>query len=118
MFYGQVVRYIEPGWTSGDFGGRTETWDPDEGAKVTKVPFGVDVQPWVSTEVLEDGTRVAKTIGLQLHTPPGRDLVLPDRVRIDYRGELWRVAGTKRWPSDQWPSGVDHVVVSLERREG
>lgn len=118
MFYGQVVRYIEPGWVAGDFGGRTETWDPAEGATSTQVPFGVDVQPWTSTEVLEDGTRVAKTVGLQLYTPPGRDLVLPDRARIDFRGEMWRVAGVKRWPSDQWPSGVDHVVINLERQEG
>ncbi len=117
-FYGQRVSIVEPGWVSGDYGGRTETWDPAQGASETPVAFGVDVQPRMATEVLEDGTRVSKMLGYAVHTPPGRDLQVDRVAAVEWRGELYNVVGTRRWPSGDYPSGVDHVVLELERREG
>lgn len=117
-FYDQRVAIVEPGWVSGDYGGRTETWDPALGATSSQVPFGVDVQPWVSTEILEDGTRVSATVGYRVHTPPGRDLAIEISTAVRWRGDLYNVTGVKRWPSGDFPSGVDHVVLDLERREG
>ena len=117
-FYGQRISIVEPGWVSGDYGGRTETWDPAQGASETLVPFGVDVQPRMSTEVLEDGTRVSQMLGYQAHTPPGRNLVVPDLAAVRWQGELYNVVGKRVWPSSDYPSGIDHVVLDLERREG
>lgn len=117
-FYDQRATLVQPGWRSGDYGGSVETWDPAEGATATPVPFGVDVQPWVSTETLEDGTRIATMHGYRLHTPPGRDLAVNERTAVQWRGDLYTVSGTKRWPSGDYPSGVDHVVLDLELREG
>lgn len=117
-FYQQRVTLVEPGWTSGDYGGSTQTWDPEQGATATALAFGVDVQPRMAIETLEDGTRVSKMVGYAAHTPPGRDLVVGLHTALQWRGDLYTIVGTRRWPSDDYPSGVDHVVLELELREG
>ena len=118
-FYEQRVSIVVPARTAGDYGGGGWTWDPGQGATETAVPFSVEVQPRTTAETLEDGTRVRTVIGMRLQTPPGKDLVLPARAAIRYLGKNYQVVGeVARWPSSDYPSGVDHGEMDLERKEG
>lgn len=118
-FYEQRVSVVSPALVDGDYGGGRWTWDPAEGATETPVPFGVDVQPRVSSENLEDGTRVTVIVGLRLHTPAGHDLDVRATDAIRYAGDVYQVVGKPgRWPSSDYPSGVDHVEIDLELKEG
>lgn len=117
-FYRQKVSVISPAKVPGDYGGFEWTLDPDKGATVTDVP-GVDVQPRMVAESLEDGTRVMVTVGLRVHTPPGKNLIVTKNDVVVYNGLEYQMQGEPtRWPSDEYPSGVDHVTLDLERREG
>lgn len=118
-FYEQRVTVVEPAKVGGDYGGGSWTWDPALGATEHPIRFGVEVQPRTTAETLEDGTRVRTVIGMRLQTPPGKDLVLPARAAIRYLGKNYDVVGeVARWPSSDYPSGVDHVEMDLERKEG
>lgn len=118
-FYEQRVSIVEPARVAGDYGGGAWTWDPAAGAVETEVPFGVEVQPRTTGETLEDGTRVRTVIGMRLQTPPGKDLVIPARAAVRFLGKNYDVVGEPaRWPSSDYPSGVDHVEVDLELKEG
>lgn len=118
-FYEQRVTVVEPARAGGDYGGGTWTWDPEKGATETPVPFGVEVQPRTTAETLEDGTRVRTVIGMRLQTPPGKTLTVPARAAIRYLGKNYDVVGEPAvWPSSDFPSGVDHVEIDLELKEG
>lgn len=118
-FYEQRVALVEPARVGGDYGGGTWTWDPAEGALEHPVGFGVEVQPRTTAETLEDGTRVRTVIGMRLQTPPGKTLTIPSRAAIRYLGKNYDVVGEPAvWPSSDYPSGVDHVEIDLELKEG
>lgn len=118
-FYRQRVSVVTPVLVGGDYGGGTLSYDESDGASVVAVPFGVDVQPRTIAEQHEDGTRVMVTVGLKLHTPPGKDLALEKNQAVRFARRDYDVIGEPaRWPSDEFPSGVDHVTVDLELREG
>lgn len=118
-FYEQRVSVVSPARTAGDYGGGGWTWDLDEGATDTVVPFGVEVQPRTTAETLEDGTRISITVGMRLQTPPGKGLTIPTRAAIRYLGKNYDVVGEPAvWPSSDFPSGIDHVEIDLELKEG
>lgn len=118
-FYRQFVSVVTPVKVGGYGSGGTLTYDTAKGAVEEKVPFGLDVQPRMVAENLEDGTRVMVTVGLRIHTPPGKDWLLSKTQAVRYQDRLYMVQGEPaRWPSDEFPSGVDHVTVDVELRDG
>ncbi|WFN94168.1 MULTISPECIES: hypothetical protein [Gordonia] len=114
-FYGQRVSILRPAKISGRYGGDERlSYDLDDGATLTEVPFGVDMQPRTELELGADEGRVSIQIGYELHTPPGHDLDLTATDRIVYAGRHLDVDGdVHRWPSVEYPGGVDHVEVAL-----
>jgi hypothetical protein len=117
-FYAQRAAVLRPVSIAGDYGGEQLSYDEADGATRTPIPFGVDIQPRSEVEI-GDGGRVMTQTGWTLHTPPGRDLDVTEIDQIVYNNRALSVVGeVHRWPSADYPSGVDHVEISLEYRSG
>lgn len=118
-FYQQSVAILRPAKVTSRYGGGEQlTYDVDEGAERIPVPFGVEVQPRTEVELADD-TRIATQTGWTLITPDGYDLDVTEIDRITYAGRDLEIQGeVHRWPSDDYPSGVDHVSLTLEYRNG
>lgn len=119
-FYRQHAAILHPAKVGGRYGGdeRLE-YKTELGATRTPIPFGVDIQPRTELEIGATGERVQTQTGWNLYTPPGRDLDVTEIDRITYGGRDLEIEGeVHRWPSADFPSGVDHVSLSLVYRNG
>ncbi|GAC71026.1 hypothetical protein [Gordonia soli] len=120
-FYEQSATILRPAKkvTRYNPAGEELTYDLAEGAQRIPIAFGVDVQPRTEVELDENGTRIATKTVLWLCTPDGCDLDVRPTDRIGYGGVDLDISGeVHRWPSDEYESGVDHVSVALEHRNG
>lgn len=121
-FYQQSISILRPVRVSDRYNpeGEQLSYDLADGAARIPISFGVDVQPRTEVEADENGTRVATRTVWWLCTPDGVDLdVAPtDRVSVDGGPDLDIVGEVHRWPSDDYPSGVDHVSLALEYKNG
>lgn len=114
-FYQQRVQVLRPARIAGKYGGdETLSYETADGARIIDVPFAVDMQPRTEVELGQGDGRITIQTGYTLHTPPGRDLDLTAVDRVLYAGRDLDVDGdVHRWPSADFPSGVDHVEVAL-----
>lgn len=121
-FYQQSMSILRPVKVSDRYNpdGERLSYDLADGAYRTPVATGVDVQPRTEVETDDNGTRVATRTVWWLCTPDGVDLdVEPtDRISVDGGPDLDIVGEVHRWPSDDYPSGVDHVALALEYKNG
>ncbi|MDJ0006512.1 hypothetical protein [Gordonia alkanivorans] len=116
-FFTEQVQIVRPVTVSNKYNPEGSlSW---EGAQRLPVPFGVEVQPRTQYETDENGTRVATRTVWWLCTPRGRDLDVEPTDRIAYAGRDLDVVGEiGRWPSPAYESGVDHVELTLEYKNG
>ncbi|MCF8605149.1 hypothetical protein L5I01_17480 [Gordonia sp. HY442] len=120
-FYGQRAAILRPVKVSGRYSGSGErlSYDEADGAVPESIPFGVEIQPRTEVEIGDNGARVSVQTGYRLHTPPGRDLDVAAVDRIVYNGRHLDIDGdVHRWPSPDYPSGVDHVEIALTFHAG
>ncbi|QNJ58415.1 head-to-tail stopper [Gordonia phage Archis] len=117
-FYTEQVQIVRPVKV-------TDKYNPDgemlswEGAQRLPVPFRVEVQPRTQYETDENGTRVATRTVWWLCTPRGKNLDVEPTDRIAHAGRDLDVVGEiKRWPAPEFESGVDHVELTLEYKNG
>lgn len=118
-FYQQQLTEIRPAIVKADYG-NSISYDYSEsgGATFVPLPYKVDLQP-VSMMKMPDGTRVDPTeTRFKFFTPVGQDIPTHRTYRYRWMDQDFDVAGFRRWPSGDYPSGVDHVVVELVLREG
>ncbi|QOC55707.1 head-to-tail stopper [Gordonia phage Archimedes] len=118
-FYQQQLTEVRPAEVPAEYGNSIKyDYREEAGAIVAPLAFLVDLQP-VSMVRMPDGTRVDPTeTRFKFFTPPGRDLQVRKHYRYRWRDQEFDVDGFRRWPSADYPSGVDHVVVELVLREG
>ena len=119
-FYSTPIAIVRPASLAAAHGrGTTLSYDIADGATVIDVPDPVELQPSVRVELDENHTRVATQSGWELQTNLGIDIDLrpTDRIRTTF-GDLDVVGEIKRWPGPEYPSGIDHVEVTLELRTG
>ncbi|AWN04122.1 head closure Hc1 [Gordonia phage Petra] len=117
-FYTEQVQIVRPVKVSDKYNpdGEMLSW---EGAQRLPVPFGVEVQPRTQYETDENGTRVATRTVWWLCTPRGKNLDVEPTDRVAHAGRDLDVVGEiKRWPSPEFESGVDHVELTLEYKNG
>ena len=120
-FYGQTITVLRPAKISDRYNPRGErlSYEIAEGAQRIPVSFGVELQPRLEVETDENGTRVATHTVWWLCTPDGFDLDVEATDRIGYAGRDLDIVGeVHRWPSVDHPSGVDHVELALEYKNG
>lgn len=118
-FYSDVVQIVRPVSIPAQYGSATTfSYDPADGAQIIDVAAPVDIQPTMRVS-LDDQTRIATLSGWTLHTQPGIDIDLTpkDRVRCKY-GDCDLTGEVRRWPSEIFESGIDHVEVDIELRTG
>lgn len=118
-FYQQQLTEIRPAVIAAEYGNSTKyDYSVEAGATELVLPFLVDLQP-VSMVRMPDGSRVDPTeTRFRFFTPVGRDIAVRKFYRYRWRDQDFDVGGFRRWPSGDYPSGVDHVVVDLVLREG
>ena len=121
MFWQQQGSAVIPATVASDYGNSTK-YDYSPGvASVVELPFWVDLQP-ISMQRNVDGSRVNPTESRwRFFTPEGIDLGVRKFWRFRFpvaSGLDFDVEGFNRWPSADYPSGVDHVEVRLILREG
>lgn len=114
-FWQQQLQVIEPLAVPAEYGNST-TWNYD--VEPVDLPFLVDLQP-VSMVRMPDGSRVDPTeTRYRFFTPVGFDIAVKKQQRYRWLDQVFDVDAFRRWPSSDYPSGVDHVVVDLVLREG
>lgn len=116
-FYQQRVSVIRPVTVTDPYNpdGGHLSYDQTDGATATAVGFGVDMQPRLEVELGAEEGRIGTQTGWKLFTPPGRDLDVDATCRIRYRGRDLDIEGeVRRWDSADYPSGVDHVSLTLQ----
>ncbi|WIC89778.1 head-to-tail stopper [Gordonia phage Sapo] len=118
-FFGQQLTEVRPAVVAAAYGnGKDYVYEVERGAQHLQLPFLVDLQP-VSSQRNPDPQRdLASEDRWKFFTPPGLDLPVQKWYRYRWLDQEFDVASVKRWPSSEFASGVDHVVVELLLREG
>ena len=115
MFYGQQLQHLVGSPIGKPAYGNVPEWEYND---PQNLPFQVDLQP-VSMVTHSDGNREQPSeTRYRFFTPEGCDLTLKRQDRFQWGDLVFDVDGFKRWPSADYPSGVDHVQVDLVLREG
>lgn len=119
-FYRQSVVRVDPvEVVSGTGTATTLSWDEEDGATRTPVPFLVDLQPVESSAQPGESLHTSGELDKwTLHTPPGRVFEVTKRSAFEYGDLLLHVRNVRVWPSGDYTTGVDHYEVELEDRYG
>lgn len=114
-FYRDRISVVDPKVTDG-YGDEVEyEYDPELGATVIPVIYGVEFQPQNSLNDSEVDNRLVISV-YRLHTPPGKGLPFRLHQRILFKGDQYTIQGDLAvWTSTDYPSGIDHVEAVFQR---
>ncbi|MFC3849743.1 hypothetical protein ACFORJ_06140 [Corynebacterium hansenii] len=113
--YDRRISIVTPGTTTDGYSGVTV---PDWAtATVTEVPFGVEVQPRMTTEDTDDGRRVFIQVGWRVISPPGHVIPLGDldRIRVEGMADDLDVVGN---PGTWEHTSMRHSEIDVEVARG
>ncbi|AOE44360.1 head-to-tail connector protein [Gordonia phage Ghobes] len=117
-FFQQQLQQVVPAVVSSTYGNAKDYDYSEDRATVTDLPFLVDLQPVLSVRNRDGQRELATENRWKFFTPEGTDLEVQKWYRYRWLDQEYDVEGVKRWPSAEFASGVDHVVVELLLREG